>query len=308
MPAKKVIEVRDLVKNYGDIAAVDGISFDVYRGEIFSMVGPNGAGKTTTVEILECLRRPTSGAAKVFGLDLMRNEAKIKERIGVVPQEFNTFDRLTVKENVELISNIYGAKGDMRQNLESLGLWEMRNKRFESLSGGMKQRVGIAMALASDPELFFLDEPTTGLDPQARRELWETIKDLKRRGMTVFLTTHYMEEVEALSDRATLILTGRLFATGTPRELVSKYGGETKIVVRGNGRAKTILRRFTKDVSVDEGGNIIGVFRERERVARALLPLYKLPKCKIDVAEPSMNDVFLRVAGGRIDEKGELIS
>ena len=308
MPTKKVIEVRGLVKRYGDIVAVDNISFDVYRGEIFSMVGPNGAGKTTTVEILECLRKPTSGAAKVFGLDLVRNETKIKERIGVVPQEFNTFERLTVKENVELISKIYGAREDLRQNLESLDLWDMRNKRFEALSGGMKQRVGIAMALASDPELFFLDEPTTGLDPQARRELWDTIKGLKRRGMTVFLTTHYMEEVEALSDRATLILKGRLFATGTPGELVSKYGGETKIVVRGDNRAKTILRKFTKDVSVGEGGNIVGVFRERERVARALLPLYKLPKCKIDVAEPSMNDVFLRVAGGRIDEKGELIS
>jgi len=308
MPTKKVIEVKNLVKKYGDITAVDEISFDVYRGEIFSMVGPNGAGKTTTVEILECLRKPTSGTAKVFGLDLERNEAKIKEKIGVVPQEFNTFDRLTVKENVKLISNIYGSKGDMRRNLESLGLWDMRNKKFESLSGGMKQRVGIAMALASDPELFFLDEPTTGLDPQARRELWDTIKELKQRGMTVFLTTHYMEEVEALSDRATLILKGRLFATGTPHELVSKYGGKTKIIARGDSRARKILGRFTKDVSTDEGGNIVGAFQNREKVARALLPLYKLPKCKIDVSEPSMNDVFLRVAGGKIDEKGELAS
>jgi ABC-2 type transport system ATP-binding protein len=305
---KKIIEVNGLTKKYGDLTAVDNISFDVYHGEIFSMVGPNGAGKTTTVEILECLRNPTSGTAKVFGMDLARNETRIKKRIGVVPQEFNTFDRLTVKENVELVAKIYGSNPDLKKILGGLGLWEERKKRYESLSGGMKRRVGIAMALASDPELLFLDEPTTGLDPQARRELWETIKGLKRKGVTIFLTTHYMEEVEALSDRAAVIMNGKLFATGTVDDLVSKYGGETKIVTRGERRARAVLKRFTKNVYVSESGNIVGKFQDRVKVAKALLPLYKLPKCKIDVVEPSMNDVFLRVAGGRINERGEMMS
>lgn len=306
---KKVIEVRNLVKKYGDVIAVNDVSFDVSHGEIFSLVGPNGAGKTTTVEILECLRSPTSGFVRILGLDIARDEAKIKKRIGVVPQEFNTFERLTVKENIEFIAQIYGVKRDLRRDFKRLGLWEVRNKRFEALSGGMKQRVGIAMALASGPELLFLDEPTTGLDPQARRELWETIKDLKRAGTTILLTTHYMEEVEALADRAAIIIRGRLIATGAVDELVAKYGGEMKIVVKGEKRARAILKRFTKKVSVDERGSIVGVFRDREGVARALLPLYKLPKkCRIDVIEPSMEDVFLRVAGGKIDERGELVS
>lgn len=305
---KKVIEVKNLVKKYGDVIAVNGISFDVFRGEIFSLVGPNGAGKTTTVEILECLRSPTSGSVKILGLDVARDEAKIKKRIGVVPQEFNTFERLTVRENVELIARIYGVKRELRRDLERLGLWEVRNKRFETLSGGMKQRVGIAMALVNEPELLFLDEPTRGLDPQARRELWETIKDLKKAGATILLTTHYMEEVEALADRAAIIVRGKLVATGAVDELVAKYGGDIKIVVKGEKRARGILKRFTKKVSVDERGEITGMFQDRKRVARALLPLYKLPgKCRIDMIEPSMEDVFLRVVGGKIDERGELV-
>lgn len=307
--AKKVIEVRKLVKKYGNLVAVDGISFDVYRGEIFSLVGPNGAGKTTTVEILECIRSPTSGSVRILGLDIARDEAKIKRRIGVVPQGFNTFERLTVKENVELITRIYGARGSLQRSLKRLGLWDVRNKKFEALSGGMKQRVGIAMALASGPELLFLDEPTTGLDPQARRQLWETIRDLKKVGTTILLTTHYMEEVEALADRAAIIVRGRLRATGAVDELVAKYGGDMKVVVRGEKRAKSIMKRFTKKVLTDEQGNIVGVFRDREGVVRALLPLYKLTgKFRIDVIEPSMEGVFLQVAGGRIDERGELVS
>lgn len=306
---KKVIEVEKLTKRYGNVTAVNGISFDVFHGEIFSLVGPNGAGKTTTVEILECLRKPTSGTAKVFGFDVVREERKIKRRIGVMPQEFNTFDRLTVRENVELVAKIYGVKAGLKQTLESLGLWGVKDKKYEALSGGMKRRVGIAMALVSKPELLFLDEPTTGLDPQARRELWETIKSLKKMGVTIFLTTHYMEEVEALSDRASIIVKGRLLSTGTVDELVSKYGGEMKIVVKGEKRAREILKKFTKNVSVDESGSFVGTFQSREVVARALLPLYRSSKkYKIDVVEPSMEDVFLRVAGGKIDERGELIS
>lgn len=205
MPKKVVVEVEKLVKQYKDVLAVDEISFDIHQGEIFSLVGPNGAGKTTTVEILECLRKPTDGSAKVLGLDVVEDGAKIKKRIGVMPQDFNTFERLTVKENVELVAQIYGMRGKAKEALGTLGLWQIKDRKFHTLSGGMKRRVGFCMALVSDPELLFLDEPTTGLDPQARKDSWDVMRSLKDMGKTVFLTSHYMEEVERLSDRAAVI-------------------------------------------------------------------------------------------------------
>lgn len=306
--AESVIEVNGLTKEYGDIMAVDGISFNVLRGEIFSLVGPNGAGKTTTVEILECLRKPTGGTASVFGLDVMEDYEKIKDRIGTVPQEFNTFERLTVEENVELVARIYGVREDLRGDLETLGLWPDRDKKFGELSGGMKRRVGIAMALAGRPELLFLDEPTTGLDPQARRNLWGTIGGLKEMGVTIFLTTHYMEEVEELSDRASIIVNGKILSTGGVEELVSKYGGDLNLVV-DDGLAREILERYTEDVSVDPSGKVVGVFQDREKAAEAQLSLYRdlSEACKVDIQEPSMEDVFLRVVGSGIDESGELL-
>ncbi len=306
---ESIIEVRDLVKRYGELVAVDHISFDVFEGEIFSLVGPNGAGKTTTVEILECLRKPTSGQAKLFGLNVVENESKIKEKIGVLPQEFNTFERLSVEENVGLVADIYGSDSDMRENLENLDLWEVRDQKFEELSGGMKRRVGIAMALISNPELLFLDEPTTGLDPQARRKLWDTIKDLKERGVTVFLTTHYMEEVEELSDRAAIILNGKILSADDVENLVRSYGGDMKIVADDEQQAASIMEEYADDVFVEDGGKLVGIFKERKKVARALLPLYEeLPEeSEVEVVRPSMEDVFLQVAGKRIDERGELV-
>ncbi len=306
---ESIIEVRDLVKRYGELVAVDHISFDVFEGEIFSLVGPNGAGKTTTVEILECLRKPTSGQAKLFGLNVVENESKIKEKIGVLPQEFNTFERLSVEENVGLVADIYGSDSDMRENLENLDLWEVRYQTFEELSGGMKRRVGIAMALISNPELLFLDEPTTGLDPQARRKLWDTIKDLKERGVTVFLTTHYMEEVEELSDRAAIILNGKILSADDVENLVRSYGGDMKIVADDEQQAASIMEEYADDVFVEDGGKLVGIFKERKKVARALLPLYEeLPEeSEVEVVRPSMEDVFLQVAGKRIDERGELV-
>lgn len=307
--SKKVIEVNDLTKNYGDLTAVNNVSFEIEEGEIFSLVGPNGAGKTTTVEILECLREPTSGEAKVFGFDVRTEDKEIKKRIGVLPQEFNTFNRLTIKENLNLVNRIYDSKGDIKETLKKLELWETRNKKFEELSGGMKRRVGIAMALVSNPKLLFLDEPTTGLDPQARRNLWGTIKNLKKFGVTIFLTTHYMEEVEELSDKASIIMKGELLSTDTVDELVSKYGGDMKIVTESNNKARKVLEKFTENVFSDDMGNIVGKFESRKKAAEANLSLYQelSESCKIKLVEPSMEDVFIHVAGGKIDESGELI-
>lgn len=306
----KVIEARDLTKKYGKLKAVDGITFDVRDGEIFSLVGPNGAGKTTIVEMLECLRRPTSGSAKVFGHDIVEERESIKKRIGVVPQSFNTFERLDVEENVKLILRIYGADQDVQEKLEELELWEEKDKKFGNLSGGMKRRVGIAMALAGDPDLLFLDEPTTGLDPQARRRLWETIEELRKVGVTIFLTTHYMEEVEELSDRASIIMGGRLLSTNSVDELISKYGGKIKIVVGDGGKPSEILEKFAVETRSDDEGNVIGLFESKRIAAEAQLELFKelSEDVSIDMVEPSIDDVFLGIMRGKIDEKGDLMA
>jgi len=305
---EKVIEVEGLVKCYGKLVAVNDVSFECYRGEIFSLIGPNGAGKTTTVEILECLRRPTSGSARVLGFDVVGGEREIKKRIGVMPQNFNAFERLTVKENVELIAKIYGVKADIKGLLERMGLWDVRGRRYYTLSGGMKRRVGICMALVSDPEILFLDEPTTGLDPQARRECWEVIRDARRMGKTVFLTTHYMDEVENLSDRASIMIKGKIVATDEVATLIAKYGGGVKVAVKGGKEVEDLLTRFTNNVYRDGFGNIIGVFDSKLEASRALTALYQYSdKCAAEMILPSLEEAFLRLAGGRIDERGELV-
>jgi ABC-2 type transport system ATP-binding protein len=214
---KAVVEVNSLVKQYGQLRAVDGISFEVYEGEVFAFLGPNGAGKTTTVEILECIRPLTSGTARVFGYDVTRSEdvMEIKRRIGVLPQEFSALDKLTVKENIDLIGDMYEKHLDVVEVIKLLDLEDKTNERFENLSGGLKQRVGVAAALVSDPQLKFLDEHTTGLDPKERRDVWDVIENLKKLGKTVFLTTHYMEEAQMLADRVAIINKGKIAVIGS---------------------------------------------------------------------------------------------
>jgi ABC-2 type transport system ATP-binding protein len=305
---ERVIEVHDLTKQYKDVVAVDNVSFDVYRGEIFSLVGPNGAGKTTTVEILECLRSPTNGSATVLGLDVSTDEPEIKNRIGVMPQDFNAFQRLSVNENVNLIAKIYGKHPDLASIFKELGVWEVRDKRFESLSGGMKRRVGICMALVSDPELLFLDEPTTGLDPQARKETWEVIQDLKSLQKTIVLTSHYMEEVDYLSDRASVIVNGKIIATDDVNDLVSQYGGGIKVQVVPDGKeVEDLLIQHAESLEHNKEG-ITAQFSTRKEASKVLASLYQMgDRYTIDIFEPGMDEVFTNLAGGKVDERGELI-
>jgi ABC-2 type transport system ATP-binding protein len=178
--------------------AVNDISFDVKRGEIFAFLGPNGAGKTTTVEILVGLRKPTSGRAHVLGFDIAKDQKEIKKRIGVLPQNFNTYDRLTVKENIEYFAGMFDSRPDVDGLIKLIDLEDKKKEQFRNLSGGLKQRLGIAVALVNDPEMVFLDEPTSGLDPKARHSVWRLIEDLHDKGKTVFLTTHYMEKLRRL--------------------------------------------------------------------------------------------------------------
>src|SRR6188768_4520623 len=195
-----VIRVRGLVKQYGDVRAVDGIDFDVQPGEVFGLLGPNGAGKTTTVEILEGLRTPDGGQAIVLGLDVADGTDSLKPRIGVSLQTAALYPKLTVVEVIDLFRSFYPNPRPTNELIDLLELGERRNARTQVLSGGQRQRLSIALALVNDPELVFLDEPTTGLDPAARRSLWDQIEDLRRQGKTILLTTHYMEEAEQLCD------------------------------------------------------------------------------------------------------------
>jgi len=305
-----VVEVRSLVKEYGTLRAVDDVSFDVNEGEVFAFLGPNGAGKTTTVEILECIRPLTSGSARAFGFEVTKNEdvREIKKRIGVLPQEFSALDKLSVKENIDLIGGMYEKKIDTMEVIKLLDLQDKTNERFENLSGGLKQRVGVAAALVNDPKLVFLDEPTTGLDPKARREVWSVIENLKKLGKTVFLTTHYMEEAQVLADRIAVINKGKIAVIGSPNELISQYGGRKVLVIRkGGGKLAETVQSMYGSTLLNHGGDVIVKVDDVKEMWKIMSTLteMKLEK-EIEIQTPTIEDVFLKVVGGRITEEGEL--
>src|SRR5437763_1516299 len=223
------ILVDNLVKTYGTIRAVDGISFTVDEGEIFGMLGPNGAGKTTTVEILEGLRSADGGRAEVLGMDISRDGAKVKELVGVALQTATLMQNQTPAELLDLFGDFYPTKLPADPLLDRLGLTEKRNARIQTLSGGQQQRLSVALALISDPKIVFLDEPTTGLDPQARHTLWDVVSEMKQNGKTVFMTTHYMEEAERLCDRVAIMDHGRILALDSPAGLVKSQFQERAV-------------------------------------------------------------------------------
>lgn len=235
MPSNPVITVSRLAKAYGSTVAVDNVSLDVDEGEIFGLIGPNGAGKTTTMECVHGLRYPDRGTISVLGLDPRRDASRLRKRIGVQHQEAQLQKRIKVWEAIDLWSSLYPRVVDTEELLFRLGLEAKRNAWFMSLSGGQKQRLFIALALIHDPDVVFLDELTTGLDPQARRAIWGLITGIRDRGKTVFLTTHLMEEAERLCDRVGLIEHGRLIEIGTPKELVERHCPERSVVFTSNG-------------------------------------------------------------------------
>src|SRR5213083_1878230 len=238
--AERVIEVRGLIKRYPDITAVDGIDFDVNRGEVFSLLGPNGAGKTTTVEILEGLRDPTAGEARVLGQDVRSGYRRIRERVGVLPQDFEPFDRLRPREAVAYWARLFDrtlTKEEVAGLIRTVGLADRADTLAMNLSGGERRRLGIAMSLVGKPKLVFLDEPTTGLDPGARRELWGLIRQLKSEGTTILLTTHYLDEAEQLADDVAIMNHGKIVARGSPASLITQFGAGAVIVLAGAGDA-----------------------------------------------------------------------
>ena len=225
------IEIQNLVKNFGEITAVDDLTFNVVKGEIFGLLGPNGAGKSTTINILTGLLEPTSGSATVGGYDIIKDNGKVREIIGLCPQETSYYKYMTGRENIELFGNLHGMPKDELKNrtemlLDKIGLAEAADRKTGQYSGGMVRRVNLAMALIHDPEIAFLDEPTVAMDPQSRRATWDFIEEQKRNSKTVILTTHYIEEAEALADRVGIIDNGKLIALDTPRALMEKHEAE----------------------------------------------------------------------------------
>ena len=296
-----VIRVEGIRKAYGSTVAVDGVSFEVEEAEIFGLIGPNGAGKTTTMECVEGVRRPDRGSISVLGLDPVRQAYALQQRIGVQLQEAQLQKRIKVREAVALWSSLYRTRVDGDQLLAQLGLREKRNAWFMTLSGGQKQRLFIALALINDPEVVFLDELTTGLDPQARRAIWDLVRGIRARGKTVFLTTHLMEEAERLCDRVAIIDHGRLIDAGTPAELVRRHCPERTVVV--TTADATAAERFAAMPEVDavEVMNHDVSIRGRgdDFVTRVIHFLAEQRIAVIDLRtiNPTLEDVFLRVTG-----------
>lgn len=295
------VAVADLKVLYGDKVAVDGISLEVEQGEIFGIVGPNGAGKTSTIECMEGLRRASSGTLRVLGLDPQRQRRKVQERIGCQLQESNLPDRLKVWEAIELFASFYPRSVDSRQLLEALDLQDKRTASCRQLSGGQKQRLFIALALVGDPELVFMDELTTGLDPHARRDLWKFVLDVRESGKTVILSTHYMEEAEHLCDRVAIVDEGRVIALDTPAGLVGNLGGEEVAVLSVEDYGDpALLAHIEGATKVDVAGRTVRVRgRGPQLVATAILAL---AAAGIQVTEahsekPTLEDVFLGLTG-----------
>ncbi|MEA2001223.1 MAG: ABC transporter ATP-binding protein [Actinomycetota bacterium] len=297
------IQVRNLGRTYGAARAVDGISFEVAEGEIFGLVGPNGAGKTTTIECLEGLRRPTSGHVRVLGMDPSAERRAVAERIGVQLQESALPSRLRVEEALTLFRSLYRRHLEVDSLLELLSLTEKRTTAFAKLSGGQKQRLFIALALVNEPEVVFLDELTTGLDPQARRSMWDLVRQIRDRGRTVVLTTHYMEEAERLCDRVMIVDRGRIVAMDTPGALIAALGADTRMVFSAPGQDVSSLSRLAAVTRVERSDSHVVVYGHGDRFASSVI--HALEDAEIvftdfRTEEPDLEDVFLSLTGKEI--------
>ncbi len=299
--APNVVEVEGLRKSYGRTVAVDEVSFSVREGEIFGLIGPNGAGKTTTMECVEGIRQPDGGRISVLGLNPRRDADRLVHRIGVQLQEAQLQKRIKVGEAVDLWASLYAAPVDSAALLDQLGLTAKRGAKFMTLSGGQKQRLFIALALIHDPEIVFLDELTTGLDPQARRTIWELVLGIKQRGKTVFLTTHLMEEAERLCDRVAIIEHGRLIEMGSPAELVRRHCPQREVIFtstwRGEAAAFEGLGSVTSAV-VDDGVFTLG--GEGEEFVSEVIEFLAATSIKVRdfrTVLPTLEEVFLKLTG-----------
>ena len=303
------IEVSSLKKYYGEIKAVDGISFTVDKGEIFGLLGPNGAGKTTSIEIMEGLRKKDEGEVKVLGLDPWKDGYELHKKIGVIPQDFTFFEKTSPREAIIYYADLFGIKVDPDEILKEVLLEDSAKVMFENLSGGQKQKTGLALALVNSPDLLFLDEPTTGLDPNARRAIWEVIRGLKARGKTIILTTHYLDEAQQLSDRVAIMNLGHIVAMGTVDEIIEEHGSGERLEIHGSRDLANYIKANT-DLKVEYHKGVISVRLEQKIDALAALAAAEQSKLdwgEIHTLRDSLDDVFIKLVSGRVDEHGEII-
>jgi ABC-2 type transport system ATP-binding protein len=300
------IHVAGLHKSYGDFEAVRGIDFDVAQGEVFGLLGPNGAGKTTTVEILEGLRPRSSGDVKVLGYDPATETRAIKDRIGVCLQSTNLPDKITVRESLALFAAFYSRNIDNDKLLQRLQLWEKRNEFYSKLSGGQKQRVALALAMVNDPQMIFLDEPTTGLDPQVRLEIHGLISELRQAKRTILLTTHYIEEAERLCDRVAIVDQGQIIAMGTPREIQARTLGQSLVEISTEQAMPAEVPRFEHSEKHVLSDDRLHLTVYSTRPARTLPELVKwidqngLELADIHLKRPTLEDVFIELTGKKL--------
>ena len=296
-----IIQVEHLSKSYNGLPAVADVSFEVGQGEIFGMVGPNGAGKTTTIEMIEGLRVADSGQVRVFGLDPQRDQRTLAMRVGVQLQQAALPPRLRVREALELFASFYSQSADPGELLERLGLTEKADSPVSKLSGGQRQRLFIALALLHKPELIFFDELTTGLDPQARRSMWDLVRQVREQGVTVFLTTHFMEEAERLCDRVLILDQGRLVALDTPAALVNSLGVEKRLVfTTADGQDLPDLTNLPVVSRVERSGERVIVYGQGGRFASqvvAALEDANVELLDLRTEQANLEDVFLRLTG-----------
>lgn len=299
-----IVQVKGLRKTYGATVAVDGISFEVQAGEIFGMVGPNGAGKTTTIECLEGLRKPNAGVVRVLGVDPQKAGQALCLRVGMQLQQSNLPDRMKVWEALDLYASFYPKAVDWEELLIQLGLEEKRNTPFAKLSGGQKQRLFIALALLPDPQLVFLDELTTGLDPQARHAIWDLVRDVRARGKTIILSTHFMEEAERLCDRVAILDHGCIVALDTPEALVRSLGVEEQVVLRlDRSLPPGFEKALSGEVRIEVQGERVVIHRKNGSEIPLVTELIGLLSAQgitvrdLHTEQPDLEDVFLSLTG-----------
>ena len=300
-----ILQVENLVKRYGDVEAVRGVSFNVEEGEVFGLLGPNGAGKTSTVEIMEGLRTADSGRVSVCGLDPQKNPQELKHQIGAALQSTSLPDKLRVIEALRLFASFYRRHRSPEELLKRFGLEEKRNTSYNQLSGGQKQRLALAMALVNDPKVLFFDEPTAGLDPQVRREIYDIIEELRREKKTIVMTTHYIEEAERLCDRVAIVDHGTVIALGTPRELKERSGDKTRLEVR---LSRPEPQEILKNLEGVSECRILGdsYILQCRRPPQAIVSLVKHLEAtgneliSLEIAAPSLEDVFIELTGRRL--------
>lgn len=297
MAAEATIVAEGVHKRYGDIRAVDGISFTVYQGEVYSLLGPNGAGKTTTVEMLEGIRKPDGGSISVLGQDPWHSASKLKDIVGIMPQDFRFIERITPREAIRYYCSLFNVPDRTSELLELVELSDMANVYFQNLSGGQKQKLGICLALVNDPKVVFLDEPTTGLDPKARRKIWELIRKLKREGRTIILTTHYLEEAQMLADRVGIMDHGKMIVEGSPEEIITKMGKGRRLHMPDDARLREFLEKELKLEVLQEEKELVAVIESNQDVIRILSYAEKegieLPS--LSLKEDTLEDIFVNL-------------